>query len=179
MATLQSRLQDAMTRVATECKSIRTLLNGNAADHTALITTAKGNLVLAINEVKTQANALAASGGATINDASTASASQTWSINKITEELNDTAVAVKNEILGGAGAAYDTLQELKTLLDGEAANITTINTALGNRVRTDINNQGLTTVQKQNARTNIDAYGSTELGNPDANLVTTFETGLT
>ena len=56
MATLQVRLQDLATRIATEVKALRTLLNGNAADNSALITTVKTNLVAAINEVKTQAN---------------------------------------------------------------------------------------------------------------------------
>ena len=42
-------------RVATETKSIRTLVNGNSADLSSLTTTAKGNLVLAINEVNGKA----------------------------------------------------------------------------------------------------------------------------
>lgn len=183
MATLQVRLQDAMTRVATECKSLRTLINGNAADLATLKTTGKTNLVVAINELKDLCDSLAASGGATINDATRTSATQTWSINKIVAEFDLTSQAItdavggmKDEILGGAGEAYDTLQELKSLLDSEAGTLTA---ALGNRVRTDTAAQGLTTQQKQNARTNIDAYGSTELGNPDTNLVTVFETGLT
>lgn len=178
MSTLQTRLQDLATRVATECKAIRTLINGNAADNSALITTAKTNLVAAINEVKAQANSLAASGGATINDSSTTSATQTYSIDKIKSEISSTATSVKNEILGGAGAAYDTLKELQDLLTSEQSAIDAINTALGNRVRFDVNTQGLTSLQKQNARTNIDAYGSSELGNPDTNFVTTFESGL-
>jgi hypothetical protein len=49
--SLTTNLSNAFTRVATEIKSVRTLLNGNAADLTALNTTAKGNLVAAINEV--------------------------------------------------------------------------------------------------------------------------------
>lgn len=178
MATLQVRLQDLATRIATECKSIRTLINGNAANLNSLTTTTKTNLVAAINELKTTIDSVAASGGATINDASSSSTTQTWSINKIIDELNDTAVAVKNEILNGAGSAYDTLAELQALLEGDAASLATINTALGNRVRTDTASQGLNTTQKSNARTNIDAYGSVEIGNPDTDFVSTFTTGL-
>lgn len=182
MATLQIRLQDLATRIATECKSIRTLVNGNAVDNAALLTTAKSNLVAAINELHADIDQLASAAGATINDSSTASTTQTWSITKLVSEfattstaIDDAVAAAKAEILGGAGAAYDTLAELKALLDTEAGTLTT---ALGLRVRVDVNNQGLTTQQKQNARTNIDAYGVTELGNPDTNLVTVFETGL-
>jgi hypothetical protein len=183
MATLQVRLQDLATRIATECKAIRTAVNGNALDNSALLTEAKTNLVAAINELHTDIEQLAAAAGATINDASSASTTQTWSVTKLVAEFAETSTAIsdavaasKAEILGGAGAAYDTLAELKTLLDTEAGGLTT---ALGLRVRVDVNNQGLTTQQKQNARTNIDAYGVTELGNPDTNLVTTFEAGLT
>lgn len=178
MATLQVRLQDLATRIATECKSIRTLMNGNAVDNAALTTTAKSNLVAAINEVKALADTAVAGSGAHINDASDASAVETWSINRIITELNDTATSVRDEILGGAGAAYDTLAELQALLEGDASDLADIMTALGNRVRVDTAAQGLTTQQKANARTNIDAYGSVELGNPDTDLVATFTTGL-
>lgn len=179
MSTLQQRLQDLATRIATECKSIRLLVNGGAADNAALITTAKGNLVAAINEVKQQANSLAAAGGATINDSAASSTTQTYSIDKIHSEINSATAAVQQAILGGASAAYDTLKELQDLLQGEASQISDIVTALGNRVRVDVATQSLTSTQKQNARTNIDAYGSVEIGNPDTNFVTTFETGLT
>lgn len=178
MATLATRLSDLATRIATECKSIRTLMNGNAANNNALTTTAKTNLVAAINELKAGLDAAVAGSGAIIDDGATSSATETWSIDKIVAELNDTAVAVKNEILGGAGAAYDTLAELQALLDGDAADIASLLTAVGNKVPFDTNAAGLTTLQKANARTNIDAYGPVELGDPDTNLVNVFTTGL-
>lgn len=56
MATLQVRLENLATRIATECKALRTLINGNVADLTALTTTAKTNLVAALNEVRALAN---------------------------------------------------------------------------------------------------------------------------
>ena len=49
--SLATNLSDAFTRVATENKALRTLINGNAANNAALTTTAKGNLVAAINEL--------------------------------------------------------------------------------------------------------------------------------
>lgn len=177
MATLEVRLKDLATRIATECKTLRTLINGNAADNSALVTSTKTSLVAAINEVKQQANSLSASGGATINDSATASASQTYSINKIKTELASTAAAVKNEILGGAGSAYDTLKELQDLLVGEQSAINDLMTALGNRVRFDAA-QTLTSAQQIQARANIGALSTAEIGNTDANLVTVFETGL-
>lgn len=45
MSTLQVRITDLATRVATEIKSVKTLVNGNAADLSALTTTQKTSLV--------------------------------------------------------------------------------------------------------------------------------------
>lgn len=177
MATLQVRLSDLATRIASELKSLRTLLNGNASDNAALITTAKGNLVAAINEVKTQANSLAASGGATINDASSASTTQTYSITKIVTSIAEARAAVKAEILGGAGAAYDTLKELEDLFASTGADLSGITTALGNRVRFDAA-QSLTAPQKVQANANMGSLSLADAGNPDTNLVAVLEAGL-
>lgn len=46
-----TRVDALALRIATEVKSLRTLINGNAANLNALTTTAKGNLVLAVNEL--------------------------------------------------------------------------------------------------------------------------------
>ena len=48
MSNLQVRISDLATRVATECKSIRTLLNGNAADLSSLSTTVEGDKMIVI-----------------------------------------------------------------------------------------------------------------------------------
>lgn len=49
--SLATNLSNFATRVSTELKALRTLLNGNQADLSGLTTTAKGNIVAAINEV--------------------------------------------------------------------------------------------------------------------------------
>lgn len=178
MSTLATRLSDLATRIATECKAIRTMVNGNAAGLNALTTTAKDNLVNAINEVKALASTAASNSGAHINDAATTSTTDTYSIDKIHSELTATSAALKADILGGAGAAYDTLQELKALLDGEAADITSLTNAIGNRVRFDAA-QALTAPQQAQARANIGAdITSAQTGNTDTDLVAVFTTGL-
>ena len=169
---------DLAQRIGTECKALRSAVNGGAPDLSALTTTARTNLVVAINELKTELASVQTAAGATINDASVNSATQTWSVNKILFELSATAQATKSQILGGAGASYDTLQELKALLDGGAADVTALTQAIGNRVRFDTANQGLTTQQQQAARTNIAAFGAGEIGNPDADFVTVFTSAL-
>jgi hypothetical protein len=79
--SLATNVTNLATRVATEIKSVRTLLNGNAADNSALLTTAKGNLVAAINELYT-----AVQSATGINDNVTASSS-TWSSTKIAAQI--------------------------------------------------------------------------------------------
>lgn len=49
--SLVTQLQNLATRIATENKALRTLINGNAADLSALTTTATDSLVNAINEL--------------------------------------------------------------------------------------------------------------------------------
>lgn len=63
--SLVSNLQTLTTRIATEFKAHKVLINGNATDLSALTTTSKTNLVSAINEVKAAADSAASSGGAT------------------------------------------------------------------------------------------------------------------
>lgn len=56
--SLATNITNLATRVATEVKGIRTLLNGNLADLSALDTTAKTHLVAAINELVGNLDAL-------------------------------------------------------------------------------------------------------------------------
>jgi hypothetical protein len=91
--------------MATECKSLRTLLNANGADLSALTTTQKVSLVAAINELKTALDALGTP--ITISD-STSSTTQVWSSSKVASEIT----AAKNALTSGAAAALDTLSEL-------------------------------------------------------------------
>lgn len=174
MATLQVRLQDAFTRAATETKALRTLINGNAGDLTALTTTAKGSLVAALNELDAAIDAVAGASGAVINDVATVSATETYSITKIRDHVSTSIAALTT----GAPVAMDTLDELSAALGDDANFAATITTALGNRLRVDVATQGLTLLQQQNGRTNLDAYGSVELGNPDTDLVAVFNAGL-
>lgn len=163
--SLQIKLQDLALRVANECKSLRTLLNGNQADLSALSTTAKSNLVAAINELKGALDAVAAGSGA-INDSATGS-TNTWSAQKVAAEIT----AAKSALTNGAASALDTLAELAAALGNDANFAATTSTALGNRVRFDAA-QTLTAPQKLQACQNIG------VGDPETDFVTTFNTAL-
>lgn len=164
MSTLVVRISDLATRMATECKSLRTLVNANGADLSALTTTQKASLVAAINELKTALDALGTP--ITISD-STSSTTQAWSSSKVASEIT----AAKNALTNGAAAALDTLSELASALGNDANFSSTITTALGYRLRFDAV-QTLTTEQKTQACANLG------IGEPDTDFVTTFNSGL-
>jgi hypothetical protein len=165
--SLATRLSAFATRIATENKALRTLLNGNAASLSALTTTAKTSLVAAINEVQ----AAAIVGGA-INDGATAGTS-TWSSSKVAAEI----VAAKNALINGSAAALDTLSELAAALGNDANFAATTATALGNRLRVD-SAQVFTAPQQLQARSNIGAQDALAIGDPEQDLVAIFNAGL-
>ena len=60
-------------------------------------------------------------------------------------------------LVGSAPEALDTIYELAAAIQSESGLIAALNESVANRVRFDIATQALTEIQKQNARTNIDA----------------------
>ena len=164
MSTLIVRISDLATRMATECKSLRTLVNANGVDLSALTTTQKASLVAAINELKTAVDNAGSS--ITISD-STSSTTEVWSSSKVSAEI----AQAKSDLVNGAGAALDTLSELAAALGNDASFASTVTTALGYRLRFDAA-QTLTTGQKTQACVNLG------IGEPDTDFVTTFNSGL-
>jgi len=171
--SLATNVQNLATRIATEIKAIRTA----EGDLTALTTTAKANLVAAINELQTEVSAaVAGSGNASIDDASTTGAA-TWSSQKI----SDTVAAAVQSILGGTPqAAYDTLTEIAAAMAADDTQAADLLTQIGNRVRFDAV-QTLTAPQQAQARTNIgaaalaDVAAATEGARGTVELATTTE----
>jgi hypothetical protein len=171
MATLAQRLQDLGVQLGTDHKLLKTMINGNAADLSALATTIKTNLVAAINEVRQLALDAAAEGGAEINDASTA-ADAVWSSQKVNDEI----LAAVTGLATGAPAALNSIDELAAALQDDANVITNLLTAMGNRVRVDAV-QAFSAPQKAQARSNIGAdVTSAETGNLDQDLVGVYNT---
>lgn len=81
-------------------------------------------------------------------------------------------------LVNGAPAALDTLNELASALGSDANYSTTISTALGNRVRVDAA-QSFNSSEKTQGRDNIGAAAASDLGDvSSANFVTTFEGAL-
>jgi hypothetical protein len=97
-------------------------------------------------------------------------------------QMVDAQIAgAKDEILGGAGAAVDTLGELQALMEADDTQTTGILDALGKRVRVD-EAQPFTAPQQAQARTNIDAASTgsvTTLAGQVGNVDTDFVAALT
>ena len=205
------------TRIGHECYT----LHGKCGVLTNLTTKEKTSLVGAVNELKTSIDTVSGqyttlSGKVTANeqaiaamsaqlvggvahiDDSQVSASSTYSSQKISSEITAAKQAVKDEILGGAGDAYDTLKELADLIDENKDAIDALEQIANNHVRYD-QKQTLTDEQKTQARSNIGAASTTELtalqstvsgnttkidalttavGDTEADFVAVFETAL-
>ena len=172
MTTLESRLNDFATRTGVEFKALRTLINGNLPDLSALTTLAKASLVGAVNEIKASLDVTSQALAALVNDASS-DAAHVWSASKTNSAIN----AAITSLLGGADAAYTTLKQIETFLQSEGAQISTLLTNLGLCIRVDTA-QTFTAAQQLQARANLDVYGKADIGDPNTNLVAIFETAL-
>ena len=134
MATLEQRLSAVIQAIGADIKILKTA----KGDLTALSTTAKGNLVEALNEIFTLANTKASS-------------------TDITSAIN----TLKTEIMGtGVPEALNTLKEIATYIQSDETLGVSLSTAITKRVRFD-DVQTLTTPEKLQACTNIG------VGNPD------------
>ena len=166
--TLEQRLIALAQAIGADIKSLRQA-DGSLS---SLTTTAKSSLVAAINELHSLVGAVG--GGATINDAAgNGSTSVTWSADKIFDSIEAAKAAIKSEILGGAGTALDTLNELAAALGNDPSFATTIAASVANRVRYDAA-QTLTAPQQTQARANIGAQSAAAIGDPDRNLVADY-----
>ena len=119
--SLLTRITALINSIATDIKDVYAKI-GNL---NTLQTTTKSSLVGAINELKS-------SGGLQIND-STPSASTTFSGTAIDSKIATAKTQVKNEILGSASAAYDTLQEIQAQMVADDTAAATLTTAVGQR----------------------------------------------
>jgi len=93
--------------------------------------------------------------------------------NAAVKDYVDTEIS---DLIDGSPTALDTLNELAAALGDDANFSTTVTTALGNRLRIDVSNQGLTSTEKTNALTNLGVSSSpTELNILDGATLSTAE----
>lgn len=94
-----------------------------------------------------------------------------YSSSKVEDLITAAKQAVKNDLLGGAGSAYDTLQELATLIQTNQSAIDALEAIAAGHVRFD-QAQTLTDGQKTQARQNIGALGSGDLTSINGSIST-------
>lgn len=122
--SLSTNVQDLATRVSTEVKLVKTLINGNQGDLTALQTTAKTNLVAAINELV----AAIGGAGASIDDENVSTVT-VYSSDK-TVKVVEAAVAA---LVDAAPETLDTLAEIAEALGDDPNFATTITNLIGTK----------------------------------------------
>ena len=165
----------------------------------ALATTDKDSLVDAINEVVTNLTNLRAvvEGKTEIND-SAITGTNVWSALKTSNSISEGLASLKSELLGGAGADYDTLMEVVNLINQNKGAIEALETVAAGHVRFNAA-QSLTATEKAQARSNIGAPSfddvadakkagtdatsalnafKAEVGDPHVDLVSIFNNGV-
>ena len=158
--SLSTNVSSLATRIATELKAHKVLINGNAADLSALTTTAKTDLVSAINEVVAS---ISSSGGAAIDDTGTSSSS-VWSSSKTDSSISSAVSAAVSGLVAAAPSTLDTLKELADALGDDANFASTMTTALASKAV-------IGTVSGT-------AADAALVGDTTTNFVTVFESGL-
>lgn len=140
------------------------LLNNRIGDLTSLPTTAKNSLVAALIEMY----GLLGSAGAVIDDnAGNGATSVTWSADKIFDAIAQSVLDMKNSMLNGASAAYDTFIELENLMKADD----TIATALAQKVGEKIS---FAEVQTLTISQRLQACQNMGLGDPEVDLVAVY-----
>jgi len=161
--SLQTQLNSFVLRVAEEFNTVK----GRTGTLTALTTTDKSSLVSAINELKAAIITAVA-----IDDLVVATTS-TYSSTKIISVLD----TLKAEILGGASPAFDTLLELQQALQNDQSGIAALTAAIDKRVRFDAP-QTLTALEQTQARENIGAVSTLDIGDTTTDFVAIFNAAL-
>lgn len=138
-------------------------LASNQGTLTSLTTEAKASLVAAINELVTSLATVKSdlASKTEINDTATTT-TNVWSAKKTADAISESATKVKNDLLGGAGTAYDTLKELADLIETNKDAITALQNLAAGHVKFDTA-QSLTDAQKKQARDNIASAAASDV----------------
>lgn len=186
--SLTTQISALATRVGTECRVLREEIGALAT----LTTTAKSSTVAAINELNAELGSLDSRVESieSLNLADLIDDTQTltdkvWSSSKTQSEINGAAQQVKDDLLGGAGEAYDTLKELADLITDNKDAIDALKEIAGGAVRYDTAQESLTLEQEAQARENIAAASAvalstleTNVGDTTTDFVATFNAAL-
>lgn len=150
--SLESRVSEFAARTGQEIKKVRgEIATSNTAAEalTQRVAANEGAITNLQSEVAKKVE---------IDDAQ-ASATKTYSSQKVDSQITAAKKAVKDDLLGGAGEAYDTLKELADALVTNKDAITALQQIAQGHVQFD-KAQSLTDEQKKQARANIGALSA-------------------
>ena len=150
--SLESRVSEFAARTGQEIKKVRgEIATGNTAAEalTQRVAANEGAITNLKSEVAKKVE---------IDDAQ-ASATKTYSSQNVEAKITAAKQAVKNDLLGGAGEAYDTLKELADALVTNKDAITALQQIAQGHVQFD-KAQSLNDEQKKQARANIGALSA-------------------
>lgn len=151
--SLESRVSEFAARTGQEIKKVRgEIATSNTAAEalTQRVAATEGAITNLQSEVAKKVE---------IDDAQ-ASATKTYSSQKVDSQITAAKQSVKNDLLGGAGEAYDTLKELADALVTNKDAITALQQIAQGHVQFD-KAQSLNDEQKKQARANIGALSAT------------------
>ena len=167
--TLADRVNYALNsqhRLATLILSVyvKRILGALGTDF-SVVTSAQGytgtTIQDAITALQTAVGDLADAQEATINDTVESSLS-TWSSEKIASSILSAVNGLRNQLVGSAGEALDTIYELAEALNSNSSYITTLLAEVANSVK--VTEQTFTLEQKAQARLNIGAAEAALVG---------------
>jgi chromosome segregation ATPase len=172
LTTHGSDIAQLKTDVQTNSGAITTLEGrittneGNISTQGGKITTIEGQITTINSDIDAVEKAIEDLEGivaaqTNIDDANVATTT-TYSSSKIVSEITAAKQAVKDDLLGGAGTAYDTLKELADLISTNASSIEALEALAAGHVKFD-GAQELSDTQKSQARTNIGAASAADL----------------
>lgn len=151
--TLSAQISALATQIGSDIKT----LIAHDGDLSALTTQQKASLVLALNELKAGLTAVEGKVGAQIDDSSSGT-DKTWSASKINSAITEAV----NALINGAPETLDTIKEVADAIQTNKDAITAIQQVAAGHVKYD-GAQVLTSEQKTQARTNIDAAGTSDV----------------
>ena len=161
MATnLSAQISALATQVGTDIKGILSSV-GNLG---SLTTTQKASLVVALDELKASLTDLEGKLGAQIDDAKN-SLTTTWSSQKISTQITSAV----NSLVDGAPGTLDTLKELAEALTQNKDAISALQALAAGHVKFD-SVQSLSSEQQKQARENIGAASSVDVGTVASNV---------
>lgn len=175
LKTLTGTLQTDINGHASRLTTVESKASANASTITS-VQGSVSSLQTALEELERTVDGIEGTleSQTNIND-SMASTSTTYSSSKIESVVTTAKQDVKNDLLGGAGAAYDTLKELADLIQTNKSAIDSLESIAAGHVRFD-QAQSLSTEQKTQARTNIGAADASTVSSQGSTLATVQQT---